>query len=260
MLAALHMEWTKLRTMRSTAWCLLAVIGLSIGLSAYATGTTDAVHCAPHCSFDVPRLSLSGVYLGQVAVVALAALAVTSEYDTMMIRITLAACPRRLTVLAAKLTVVTAFVLGSATMAVLGSLLASRVILPGNGFTAARGYPLLSLSDPVTARACIGTVLYLALVALLSAGTCAIIRHTGWSVTAILGLLFVPPILLQFVNNPSWHDRILRYSPMTAGQAIQVTKGLRQLAVGPWQGLAILAAYAAAAIVTGALVIRCRDA
>jgi hypothetical protein len=71
-----------------------------------------------------------------------------------LIHTTLAAMPRRSVVLAAK--------------AVLGSLLAGRLILPGNGFTVAHGYPPLSLADGPTLRAATGSVLYLALVALLS--------------------------------------------------------------------------------------------
>lgn len=257
---ALRMEWTKLRTLPGTAWWAASVVGLSLALSAFAATTTDAVHCAPGCSFDLPRLSLSGVYAGQVAVVALAALTVTSEYDGMMIRLTLAAFPRRGTVLAAKFTLVTAAVLGCATAAVLGSLVAARSILPGNGFTAARGYPQLSLADPATARAYVGTVLYLALIALLSTGVGAIVRHTGWSVTAVLGLLFVPPIIAQFVTSPHLHDLIMRYSPMTAGLTVQVTRAVRPLPVGPWGGLAVLAGYAGVAVLAGGILIRRRDA
>ena len=51
---------------------------------------------------DPAKISLTGVYLGQVIVALLAVLAVGGEYGTGMIRVTLAATPRRLTMLAAK--------------------------------------------------------------------------------------------------------------------------------------------------------------
>lgn len=104
---ALRMEWTKLRTVTTTHWWLLGLVALTVGLAAVAAATSNAVECAPRCDFDVPRLSLSGVYIGQIPAVALGALVVTAEYDTMMVRATLAAYPRRGAVLAAKLAVAT---------------------------------------------------------------------------------------------------------------------------------------------------------
>jgi ABC-2 type transport system permease protein len=47
---------------------------------------------------------------------------------------------------------------------------------------------------------------------------------------------------------------------MTAGLAIQYTTGLRSAPIGPWPGLAILAAWAAAALLAGGVLLRCRDA
>ena len=87
------------------------------------------------CTADTAKLSLTGIVLGQAIVAMLAVLAISSEYGTGMIRITLAAMPRRAAVLAAKAAVVTGLVLAAGTVAVLGAVLAGRLILPGNGFT-----------------------------------------------------------------------------------------------------------------------------
>ena len=46
---------------------------------------------------------------------------------------------------------------------------AGRLILPGNGFTGAHGYLTLSLAHEPTLRAAVGSVIYLALIALLLA-------------------------------------------------------------------------------------------
>jgi ABC-2 type transport system permease protein len=47
---------------------------------------------------------------------------------------------------------------------------------------------------------------------------------------------------------------------MTAGLDIQATTGLRSLPLSPWAGLGVLAAWAAAALLAGGLVLRLRDA
>ncbi len=107
------------------------------------------------CNEDTAKLSLTGVWLGQVAVVVLAVLMVTNEYATRMIHTTLEAEPRRGLVLASKASVVTAAVLVAGALGVAGSVFAARNILPSNGYTAANGYPPLSAgrrADPARGR------------------------------------------------------------------------------------------------------------
>lgn len=99
---------------------------------------------------DLAKISLSGVYLGQMAVVVPGVLAVTPEYETTMIRTTLAAHPVRPAVLAAKAANIAAIVLIAGTVSVLGSLVATRMIRPNS----------VSLVDGSTLRAYAGTVLY----------------------------------------------------------------------------------------------------
>ena len=45
-----------------------------------------------------------------------------------------------------------------------------------------------------------------------------------------------------------------------AGLAIQATRGLDRLPIGPWAGLGVLAAYAGAAMLWGAIAFQVRDA
>lgn len=257
----LHAEWTKLRTVRSTAWLLLAVVVLITGLSWAVTGTLDIRHCEPpECYEDTTKLSLMGVWLGQVAVVILAVLMVSNEYASRMISTTLVAQPRRLRVLAGKLALVTVVTLVAGALGVGGSLLVARSMLPGNGFTPANGYASLSLADALTRRAAGGSVLYLGLVALLAAGVAVIVRDTAGAITAVLGLLYGGPMISAFLTDPHWQHRVERYAPMHAGLAIQSTRDLAKLAIGPWAGLGLLSAYAGAAVLIGALLFRFRDA
>ena len=175
---ALHAEWTKLRTVSGPAWLLAGTIVLTVAVSAAATA---AVKCpsGTACPVDTPKLSLTGIEFGQAVVAILAVLVISGEYSTGMIRITLTAMPRRSAVLAAKAVIVAGLVLAAGTIAVGGSLLAGRVILPGHGFTPGHGFPLLSLADGPTLRAAAGSVLYLALIALLSLGIATIVRESA---------------------------------------------------------------------------------
>jgi ABC-2 type transport system permease protein len=182
--------------------------------------------------------------VAQAVVAVLATLAMTNEYGTGMITTTLAAIPRRATVLLTESVVVTGTVLAAATLGVAGSLLAGRLILPGNGFTAASGYPELSLADEPTRRAAIGTVLYLGLIALLSLGVGAIVRDSAGAITTVLGLLYVVPSLASLVSDPQWLEWLNRLVPLLAGLTVQTTVGLDRLPVGPWAGLGVLAGYA----------------
>jgi ABC-2 type transport system permease protein len=255
---ALHAEWTKLRTLPGTGWLLLGAVVATVIISATVSA---AVSCSPTaCHVDVTKLSLTGTYLGQAVVAIVAVLAVSGEYATGMITTTLAAMPHRTTVLAAKAAVVTAVMLAAGTLAVLGSVLAGRLILPGHGYTPANGYPVLSLADGTVLRAAAGTVLYLALIALLSIGIAAAARDAAVAIGVVLGLLYLFPILTQVVGSPGVARYLQRIGPMTAGLEIQASTGLAHLPIGPWAGLGVLAAWAAAALLAGALVLRVRDA
>ena len=260
---ALRAEWTKLRTAPSTGWTLLAVILSTAAVGGLVTWDLTPPNCArsdPSCDFDLAKLSLSGVYLGQAAVIVVASLAVTAEYETAMIRTTLAACPRRFAVLAAKAVTVGAAVIGAAALSVLTSLLVGRGFLAANGFTAAAGYRPLSLADGPILRAYGGTVLYLGLVALISLGVAFVVRHTGGTVTILLVLFYVAPIVSIAVTDPRWKEWILKVSPMTAGLGIQATLRLDALPIAPWSGLGVLALYAVAALSAGLILFRFRDA
>ncbi len=255
---ALHAEWTKLRTVPSTGWLLLTLIALTVGAGALATAV---VKCPASCGEDTTKLSLTGILLGQAAVAVLAVLVLSGEYSSGMIRVTLAAVPRRATALAAKAIILTGVVLAAGTVAAAGSVLTGRLILPGNGFTAAHGFLPLSLADGPTLRAAAGSVLYLALIALLSLGLATALRDSAASITVMLGLLYIVPLLADLGTlDPAWEHRLQRYGPMTAGLAIQATKNLSKLPIGPWPGLGVLAAWAAAALLAGGLLLRLRDA
>ena len=118
----------------------------------------------------------------------------------------------------------------------------------------------LSLAHGPTLRAAAGSVLYLALIALLSLGAATALRDSAVAITVVLGLLYIFPVLGDVILNPVWQHRVERWAPMNAGLAIQATRNLGTLPIGPWPGLGVLAAWAAAALLAGGLLLRLRDA
>jgi len=254
---ALRAEWTKLRTISSNAWLLLACIAVTITASAL-TASVDT--CQAGCTTDPTKLSLTGVQLGQAILVIVAVLSVSGEHSSGMIRYTLTAIPQRSVMMAAKSTVISAVVAVASTVAVLGSVLAGQLLLPGNGFTTKNGDAPLSFGSGLMLRAAGGSVLYLALIALLSVGVAATVRDSALAMTAVLGLLYIPPLIGHVLLNHAWQNRIERFAPMNAGLAIQSTKNLKALPIGPGAGLGVLAVWATAALIIGWVLLLRRDA
>jgi ABC-2 type transport system permease protein len=255
---ALAAEWTKLRTDTSTLWLLLGAIILTVALGA---GVASATTCdATGCGGDPAEVSLTGIMLGQAVIVVLAVMAIGNEYGTGMIRTTLALMPRRVVVLAAKAVVLVCVTAVASAIAVVLALVLGRYILPGKGFNPQHGFPPLSLADGPILRAAAGSVIYLALIALLSLGATTAVRDSATGTGIVLGLLYLFPILTKVINDPAWQRHLQQIAPMTAGLAIQATRNLQHLPISPWAGLGVLAAWAAGALLLGGLLLRLRDA
>jgi ABC-2 type transport system permease protein len=256
-MSALRAEWTKLRTLAGTWWLLLAVVALTAAVGA---GAATAATCqATGCGQDQAKIALSGIDLSQAVVAILAVVAISGEYSTGMIGTTLAAMPRRSTVLAAKSVVVTGLALAAGAAGVLASALAGRLILPGHGFSPVHGYPPLSLASGPDLRAAAGSVLYLALIALLALGVATAVRDSAVSIGLVLGLLYLFPVIGSALG-PHWSRHLQQIGPMSAGLYIQATTDLRALPLSPWQGLGVLALWATGALLIGGLALRLRDA
>ena len=256
-MSALRAEWTKLRTLSGTWWLLFAVIALTaaVGGAAAATATCRAAGCGQ----DPARIALSGVDLSQAVVAVLAVLAISGEYSSGMITATLTAMPRRLSVLLAKAVVVAGLAVAAGAAGVLASVLAGRLLLPGQGFTPGHGYSPLSLANGADLRAAAGSVLYLALIALLALGVATAVRDPAVAIGVALGLVYLFPVIASALD-PDWSRRLQQIGPMTAGLTVQATTGLRGLPLTPWQGLGVLALWAAGWLLVGGLALRLRDA
>jgi ABC-2 type transport system permease protein len=246
-------EWTKLRTSPGTAAMLVGIVALTVGLSA-ASAATAGCPGGDGCLVDPAHSALLGVQLGQVVAVVLGSLSLGGEYTTGLISASLAATPRRTSLLVAKAANLVALVAVSGALGVLGSYLTGRLLLPG------RGYHLGTLSDPLVLRAVGGSVLYLILVSLFGLGLAAIMREPAAAIGCALALLYVFPLVTSVVNDQHFKRRLEQIQPMGAGLQIQSTVHLHDMVLSPWAGLGVLAMWALGSLAMGWLLLIGRDA
>lgn len=253
-------EWTKLRTLRSTRYALLAALVMTIGFAVIPAlvnaNRWSSMSAADKASFNPLEMSLIGVVMAQLAIGVLGVLIMSGEYSTGMIRSTFAAVPKRLPVLWAKTGVFGLVTLALSVPAMLIAFFAAQAILTGHSVN---GHDIaLSFTDPGVARAVVGGALYVTLVGLFGLGVGAILRNSAGGISALAGVLFVLPPLMNVLPS-SWNNAISPYLPSNAGQAIMgVAHGGASLS--PWTGLALFAGYTAAAIAVAAVLLRRRDA
>jgi ABC-2 type transport system permease protein len=247
-------EWTKLRSLRSTVYTLLASAVFTIGFGVLASAITasrwPSMTAADKAEFDPLSTSLVGVNFGVLAIGVLGVLLITGEYSTGMIRSTFAAVPKRLPVLWAKAGVYS--VVGLAVM-VPSTLIAFFV---GQSFLASRNIDI-AFSHSGVPGAVLGSALYLTLAGLLGLGIGAIVRNTAAGIASFAAIMFVIPPLVSFLPT-STSNAIDPYLPSNAGAAIMKI-GHQAHSLSPWVGLAVFAGYAAATIAVAAVGLRTRD-
>jgi ABC-2 type transport system permease protein len=250
-------EWTKFWSVRSTMWTFVALIVVTIGISALLCLAVAAnwsnIKPADRASIDPVSQSLSGIFLGQMAIIVLGALAISSEYSTGGIRTTLTAVPQRLRLLGAKALVLTvmAFVAGVVTMFP-SFWLGQRVLATANAHP-----PIdVSLGDPNVLRAVLGGALYVAACGLLGFALGALLRHTAAAITVAIGIVFILPIVANFLPG-TWGDNVGKI--LNAGGAISNTRHVDgQLA--PWTGYAVFSLWWIVLLAVAGVLIRRRDA
>ncbi len=249
----LRSEFCKLRTVRSTFWALLAAVVFNVATAA-VLGILLPAHLSAHekATIDSTRVSLGGLHLSQVVFGLLGVLVITSEYGTGMIRATLSAVPQRRLMLAAKTAVFTVTGLMVAFAACFAAYFTFRAFLPAGDSMQT------TLSDPGVLRAVTGAGLYLTVLGLFGLGLGAVIRSSAGAIATLLGVLFVPTILVSLLP-PSWQDTIGPYLPMNAGESI-ITVHHQAHTLAPWPGFGVFSLYAAAALAAGFFLITHRDA
>jgi ABC-2 type transport system permease protein len=249
-------EWTKLWSLRSTRWSLLAAVvsmaGLGILISAVQMGRWSSLSPHDRAAFDSIDVGVGGYHLAQLAIGVLGVLVISGEYSTGMIRSSLMAVPKRLPVLWAKLGVFSAVTFVLMLAAAFVSFFGVQAIVTSH-------HVQHSLGDPHALRAVVGTALFLTVLGVLGVGLGALIRNTAGGISAFVGLLFVLPGITALLP-ASTADAISPYLPLNAGTTVATSTFDNPHHLSTWGGFAVFCGYAAVIVVAAAVQMARRDA
>jgi ABC-type transport system involved in multi-copper enzyme maturation permease subunit len=251
----LHSEWTKIRTIRSTMWTILATIAIGIGMGpviSYGLAVSYLGSSASdRASFDPVSSALQSHFVAQLAIGVLGVMTITNEYATKMIDTSLTSVPRRGRLLAAKILIFTIVAV------IVSELIAFPVYFVGEAVLSAKGVPHEAITDPSALRAVIGYGLYMAMVGLFGVALGVLLRTTAGALSALSAVVFVIPVLsgalpkaVQDVIRPWW--------PSAAGTRIMTTHVDPDL-LGPWGGFGVLCLFVALVMAAAFAAFRLRD-
>ncbi|MEV4840744.1 ABC transporter permease subunit [Nonomuraea sp. NPDC049486] len=212
------------------------------------------------------ELTLTGVLFALVVVVVVAVLFVTAEYRRGLVRVTLAASPRRGRVLAAK-----ALVIGGVVFA--AGLAASAVAMPvGKHLLRGNGNHVLPVPALTEVRVIAGVAALLAVSAVLALALGTLFRRSAAAVVTALAMILLPHVLATAsvlpVELSLW---LLRVTPAAAFAVQQSIPEYPQVLdfyvpqggyypLPPWAGLGVLCCYAALALGLAVVRLNRRDA
>jgi ABC-type transport system involved in multi-copper enzyme maturation permease subunit len=255
--AVLTAEWTKIRTVRSTAWTLLLTFVLCAGIGLLLSLTMrngfSRWDVEPQKNFDPVSAGFLSLTLGQISLVAFGVLTMSAEYTSGTIRASLAAVPRRGLFYGSKVLAGTLSAFAFSLITVFVTFFVSQWALGPHG---------MSLGEAGVLRATLGACAYLTLMCAFAMGVAAMLRSTALSLGIMIPLLFLNS---QGLGNVPKIRTVAQFLPDQAGFVMmQVVKTDQSFIThrnfGPWTALAIMVAWTAAALIGGYLVLRRRDA
>ena len=250
----LRSEWTKLYSLRSTRYSLLATAVMTVGFSIIACVATvsrwSSMSALDKATFDPLAASLLGVRFGALAIGVLGVLLISGEYTTGMIRSTMSAVPKRLPVLWGKTGVYALVALTITVPAAFIAFFAGQAILSGQHIQ-------IAFSHPGVAGAILGAAASLSLIGLFAMALGAITRNTAAGISSFTAIMFVVPPLMTLLPS-SIANSITPYLPSNAATAT-MTIGHHANTLSPGVGLAVLAGYVAASIAAAAVLLVRRD-
>lgn len=251
-------EWTKIRSVRSTIWSLTILVVLTIGITGLITGLTAAQWSKldPGSRAQLLANPVSGFLdvgrtFGQLAIIVLGVLIISSEYSTGVIRSSLLAVPRRIPMLAGKGLVFAAIVLVVGEIVMFASFFLGAAIL--------HSHVPVSLGDRNVTRAVVGGGLYLTVLGLFAMAIGALIRHTAGAITGTIAFVIVLEPLSQLIPG-TWGDHIHDYLPTAAGALIMQTSRETHQVLSSWQGFGVFCLWTAVLLTGAGILLVRRDA
>ncbi|MGH3206381.1 MAG: ABC transporter permease subunit [Trebonia sp.] len=257
---SLRSEFTKIRSVRSTYLTLIVLVLASVGW-AIADCAGEAAHWAQtapqdKASFDPTQASVVGLaLLGQLVIVVLGALVMTSEYSTGMMRTSLGVMPRRGVLYGSKAVVLAAVTLVIALITSCASFFIGQSLLHSTHVAA-------NLSQPGVLRAVLASAFYIALSGLFAFALGAIVRSSAGAITTAFGVLFLLPQLAKALPS-SWYSALVRWLP--GGNSVGAFTGTNSASAAPhlfsaWGEFAVFGGYTLVLLIVGALLFSRRDA
>jgi ABC-2 type transport system permease protein len=219
----------------------------------YPVSLTQAyVRCDASLELTKAALTGSGLPLGVGGPELLYQLAARCG---LAIHTTLAAVPDRRAVITAKVTVVTAITL------VLGVIVSTTSFLTTNAMLASR-HVGLSINDPGCLRAVLAYGLIVPVCALIGTAFGAVLRHATASIVAVVGLLFIVPMLFGG-DRYKLLKEIGDYLPLPAESRLALNPS-SYTSLGQYPGTITgswiaLAAWALVSVIVAVVVVRRRD-
>lgn len=252
LLEVMRSEWTKLWSLRSTGWTLLAMFAVTVGSAALASWGTLQAPAGSGLTADPTNVTQEGILFGQLPLVVLGVLVISGEYSTGGIRSSLTAVPGRVRFLTAKAAI---FALVAFMSGVITSFVSFYV-----GMIFFRAHDLaVGIGEPHVLRAVIGGGLLLTASGLLGFAVGILLRHSAGAITISVALLFVIPLVLQSIPGDLVQDTKKYFLGLAGEQVTHVVAG-QLAALGPWQGYIVFVAEVAFLLAGGAILMMRRDA
>lgn len=258
----LRSEWIKLLSLRSIRWSVAVMLLLSWGGAALIAWATAGSEFATADS--IPTMLVQSATFGSAFTVlvvgVLGALSMTSEYSSGLILSSLSAVPRRTPMFAAKAVVVALLALAVGALSTIGGGIIAAIFYGEGAFAA--------LVEPGVLASFAGSTLYLMLAALISLGIGALLRSGAGAISVIVVLLFVSTLVFQvlMITGWAWVGDFAQWMPADLGYQLSTVAMLpadlpaEAAGVGYWPALGGLVAWAAAALVPAAILLKTRDA
>jgi ABC-2 type transport system permease protein len=234
----LHSEWTKIRSVQSTLWSLLAFVVVAIGFSTLIAAVIEHNWNSPGNHPNHAKLLTNptavifgaGLGLGQLAICVLGVIVITSEYSSGTIRASLLAVPHRIPMLTAKAVVFAVIDFVVSAIAIFVVFFITTAIL--------RSHVSISLSQPGVTRAVIGAILYLTVLGLFAMAVGGLIRHTAGGIAIVIATVIVVPPLVSLIPG-TIANHIHGYLPTIAGELVAQTSQQPGDVLSGWQGFGV---------------------
>jgi ABC-2 type transport system permease protein len=253
-MSLIAVERIKLFSTRSPWWCMIVAAVLSIGLAALATGFQTGVDEAN----TTPFMTQFGVQLGQMVMMVMAALAVTTEYRFNTIKTSFQAVPQRAAVLLNKTLVVAVLAAVVGLVASFGSWFIGSLLA---------GSADMAIDTGAEWRLLLGNGLVYAISAVFAVAVGILLRQSAGAIA----ILIIWPLLLESLVSliPRVGDDLNRWAPFTnagyflnKGQEAGLAgpEAIPDTGLAPWPALLYFAAWGVGLLVIALFAASKRDA